>query len=180
MGRSEHESLPPELAEIADSLREARPMASAFDLDRIKRRALQQGRSSGPQGSRLRSRFAITALLVAGLVMSGGGATLAVTAVSQEGSAGIAQYPQGGGGGALGEEQESDGGDTQDQQGVGGRERGGGVSGDDRGQPARQVAATGDRAGLPFTGLAAIPLMVLGLVALVGGVVLRRRVPDRV
>lgn len=40
-------------------------------------------------------------------------------------------------------------------------------------QPARQVSAA-TASGLPFTGFAAIPLMLLGLLTLAGGVLIRR------
>jgi len=45
-------------------------------------------------------------------------------------------------------------------------------------QPSRQVAAAADEGELPFTGLAAIPILVGGIALLGGGAVLRRKTRD--
>ena len=42
-------------------------------------------------------------------------------------------------------------------------------------QPARQAAAAGTTSQLPFTGFAAIPVLLGGLALLTGGLILRRR-----
>ena len=47
--------------------------------------------------------------------------------------------------------------------------------GDHRGQPTRQAAAAAQTSQLPFTGFAAIPVLLGGLALLTGGLVLRRR-----
>ena len=110
----------------------------------------------------MKSRLALTVVLVLGLMMTGTGATIAVTGASDDGNAGVAQYnegtQQGGGNNLAGQEQ-----------------GGGGGGSPETTQPAQQVAAQGGSGSLPFTGFVAIPLLVGG-VALAGtGAVLRRR-----
>jgi hypothetical protein len=57
----------------------------------------------------------------------------------------------------------------------GGGGGGGGVSPAEESQPARQQAAAAQTSQLPFTGFAAIPVLLGGLALLSGGLVLRRR-----
>jgi hypothetical protein len=57
----------------------------------------------------------------------------------------------------------------------GGGGGGGGVSPAEEAQPARQQAAAAQTSQLPFTGFAAIPVLLGGLALLSGGLVLRRR-----
>jgi hypothetical protein len=146
-------------------LRSERPELTAMQLDAIKgnvrRRVGAGGLAPATFGrSFMKSRLALTMILVLGLMMSGTGATIAITGASDNGSAGVAQY-------GLGDEE----GDEQGNGNLAGQEQGGG----DDTQPAEQVAAQGDSGSLPFTGFLAIPLLVGG-VALVGtGAVLRRR-----
>jgi hypothetical protein len=104
-------------------------------------------------------------ILVLGVMMSGTGATIAITGASDSGSAGVAQYLDG--------DENGDGNLAGQDQGGGG----GGDEGDDGDNPqaVEQVAAQGGSGSLPFTGFIAIPLLVGG-VALAGtGAVLRRR-----
>jgi hypothetical protein len=151
-------------------LRSGRPELTAMQLDAIKgnvrRRVGAGGLAPATFGrSFMKSRFALTMILVLGLMMSGTGATIAITGASDSGSAGVAQY--GGDNGDNGDEE----GQEQGNGNLAGQEQGGG----DDTQPAEQVAAQGDSGSLPFTGFLAIPLLVGG-VALVGtGAVLRRR-----
>jgi len=128
----------------------------------------------------LRSRVAVTGMLVAGLLMSSSGAALSLSATG--GSAGVAQYAGPGetplntpakdvpptlavpaaldtpSGDSLPATKEK--GAQQGTQGV---------------QAQRQVAAAATGKQLPFTGFAAIPLLIAGLALLVTGLVLRRR-----
>lgn len=116
----------------------------------------------------MRSRFAITMMLVAGFALSMTGVGFAVSGTSGNGSAGVAQYP----------DNEQSNGDVSG----GGTERPTPPS-----QPAtqetvqapQQVATTTDSGQLPFTGLAVIPLLVAGAGLLISGLVLRRRTGDR-
>lgn len=114
----------------------------------------------------MRSRLAIIAMLVFGMVLSTGGGALAVSGfTSQSDNAAQGQYGSGneGEGGVLGEE----------ESGNNGTEENGGPT-----QPARQVEAGVQSSGeeqLPFTGFAAIPILIGGVALLSGGLVLRRR-----
>jgi len=148
---------------LARRLRSERPELTALQLDAIKgnvrrRVGTTSGLASASFGrSFMKSRIALTAILVLGVMMSGTGATIAITGASDNDSAGVAQYGQ--------EQGQEEGGGN-----LAGAEQGGGNT-----QPAAQVAAQGDSGSLPFTGFVAIPLLVGG-VALAGtGAVLRRR-----
>jgi hypothetical protein len=155
---------------VAERLRAARIDATPVELDRalVSARARAARRSrSGP--SFLRSKVAIVAMLAAGLATSGAGVTFAFEGPSGMDDASSAQYAAPSPGNAPG-------------QGVGGEERSsnpsaGGGNGGDTTQTERQVSATGtgDGGNLPFTGLAAIPLIVGGFALLAGGVALQRK-----
>ena len=112
----------------------------------------------------MRSRFAITTLLVIGIIMCGTGAALSVSGVSGSGSSGDAQYPT-----------------TPTQTVNPTTDTGTSTPGDVPSaltpieasdvQSTEQVSS-GDT--LPFTGFAAIPVLIGGLVLLGAGLVLRR------
>jgi hypothetical protein len=153
--------------DIIRLLREERPEASELQLDEIKRRVRQR---VAAKGQPMRSRLAILAMLVVGILMSGTGAGLAVQGFDQSGSdASTAQYPPEGEGDVLGEE------DTSGPLTKRNTNSDNDDSVNDEAQVAQQVEA-GD--SLPFTGFAAIPVVLVG-VALVGaGLVLRRQSPS--
>ena len=124
----------------------------------------------------MRSRLAIIAMLVFGGLLSTGGGALAVSGFSsQQDNAAETQYGPStddkGDQGVLGED-ESGGpaAETEDNPGGGG---------DNAVQPARQVEAgvqaTGGEEQLPFTGFAAIPILLGGVALLATGLALRRR-----
>ncbi len=124
----------------------------------------------------MKSRMAITSMLVLGVFAGGTGTGLAVSGISDSGSAGTAQYkkdrperPD-----ILGV-QEGGGGDT----GGGGGDVAGAEEGNGQGevQATRQVSVQ-EEGSLAFTGLAAIPLILLGIGLLASGLVLRRRLPE--
>ena len=108
----------------------------------------------------MKSRLALTMILALGVMMSGTGATIAITGAADNGSAGVAEY---------GADQEEGGGN------LAGQDQGGG---EDNPQPTEQVAAQGDSGSLPFTGFLAIPLLVGGVALALTGAVLRRRTAD--
>ena len=125
----------------------------------------------------MRSRLAIIAMLVFGMVLSTGGGALAVSGfTSQQDNAAQGQYGNGnvqgedeGGGDVLGEDES--GNPTPDN----------GGPADEGSQPARQVEAGAQGSGgeeLPFTGFAAIPILLGGVALLTSGLVLRKRAAD--
>jgi hypothetical protein len=167
MDRYDHERIPAELADTAQRLRDERPEASALELDRIKLRAQASARQRAHRGEAfMRSRLAITLVLVVGVLMSGAGAGLAVSGVSGAGSSGNAQYPT----------------ETTDVQTVlpttETNTPAGTTGSTNPAQETRQVSSN-DSSQLPFTGYAAIPVLLIGLSLLGVGLVMRRRVSDR-
>lgn len=135
----------------------------------------------------LKSRVALTALIVLGALMSGTGATLAVTGSSGSGSAEQQQYttptttttPTPPPNDTPPSNDTSDGGPTlAPQQEVAGDESEGGSSTDDS-EPAEQVEVASDgEDSLPFTGFLAIPLLFGGVAMIAVGGVLRHRSRD--
>jgi hypothetical protein len=150
-----------EFDDITRLLREERPQASELELDEIKRRVRQR---VARKGQPMRSRLAILAMLVVGILMSGTGAGLAVQGFDQSGDdASQAQYPDGGGGDVLGEEESTGDLPAEEEEVV-----------QDDAQVAQQVES-GD--SLPFTGFAAIPVVLAGVALIGGGLMLRRQSP---
>jgi hypothetical protein len=185
MKQSDH-NLTPELHPVERRLRAERPELSALDLDLIKVRVLgaaERPRRVPRRGSLMKSRLAITMMLVLGLLLSTTGAGLAVSGLAGDGSAGTAQYPTEGG--VLGQQETDGGAGVQGQQeesadeGNGDGDEGAALGEQESGstvtQAGRQIAAAGDDDGLAFTGFAAIPLLGVGLGLLVAGAVGRRR-----
>jgi hypothetical protein len=174
---SHHDDLHPDLQPVIDQLRANRTEATALELDAVKQRV--RARVSAPARRRTRrselmkSRLVVLTMLVLGMLLSTTGAGLAVSGTSGN-SAGVAQYgkenPSTGGGGVLGDQDSGSG--TEPASNPGG--------GDEADvQPTRQAEAgvgNNDSGGeLPFTGFAAIPILLGGVVLLATGLVLRRR-----
>jgi hypothetical protein len=169
-----------DLPEVEACLRDQVPKATGLELDRIKLRAMNAHASRGRstrRGEFMRSRIAVTMMLVVGFLISGAGAGLAVSGISGAGSAAEHEYPteaadgqQGIAGEQAGGNQASQGGGNQASQG-GGNQASQGV---EAAQAARQVAVSGGGNGLPFTGLAAIPLLLVGVGLTASGFVFRR------
>lgn len=144
----------------------------------------------------MKSRLAITAMLATGVLMSGGGAALGVSALTTDLTASSAQYGNQGasagnntgtnaGNGANSGNAGTNAGGGENagannvlgasDSGPGGKA--GGVAGEREttaaAQAPRQLSAS-QADQLPFTGYAAIPLLLIGLALLVAGLVLRR------
>jgi hypothetical protein len=178
---SHNDDLQPDLQPVIDQLRANRPEATALELDAIKQRV--RARSSQPARRRTRraqlmkSRMVILTMLVLGMLLSTAGAGLAVSGLNSKHNASVAQYgtptptptPTTD---VLGD-QDSGSGTSPANNGGGGN----GPSNDV--QPARQVeAGTTSGSTLPFTGFAAVPILLGGIVLLSAGLVLRRRTGD--
>jgi hypothetical protein len=164
---------------IEDMLRRNREEPSAEERRRIEQRVTGEGRQE-PAGARrprrrVAPRLAFTAAAATGALMLGGGATFAMTGFDDPLSAAGAQYPTVGTQTVGGietppeEEDPTTGQGEDDPVSTGGGEPAPAAA---QAQEQTELAATGE---LPFTGLMAIPLLVVGLVLLVGGMVLRGR-----
>jgi hypothetical protein len=180
-------------------LREGRPQATEMELDAIKQRVRRRVADPSRRSQSMKSRVAILGMLVAGMVFSTAGAGLALSGTSHN-QASVAQYgtptptpyctPSGNTqpsqtgqtgqgaectptpeGGVLPAETESPGSGTNSKP-----KPAGGVAPAEASetQPTRQEAAA-TNSELPFTGFAAIPVLLGGLALLTGGLILRRR-----
>jgi hypothetical protein len=173
---SNYDDLQPDLQPVIDQLRANRPEATALELDAIKQRV--RARSSQPARRRttrraqlMKSRLVILTMLVLGMLLSTAGAGLAVSGIS--GNASVQQYSTPTGGGNVLGDQDS-GTNVLPEKQSGGNNTSPAVA--KATQPARQVEAGGNTgAKLPFTGFAAIPVLLGGIALLSAGLVLRRR-----
>jgi hypothetical protein len=169
-----------DLQPVIDQLRANRPQATPLELDAVKQRVLRRrGAAPAGRGARsatfMKSRLAILGMLVAGMLLSTTGAGMAISGLNGD-DASVSQYARGnndngggggGGGGVLPEQDDGQGGVAGDNAAGGGGE---GL------QPTRQVEAGADGDDeLPFTGLAAIPILLGGVALLSTGLILRRR-----
>jgi hypothetical protein len=192
-----------DLESVVHHLRASRPELSGLELDHVKQRVRARVASPRSQSRRtqlMKSRLTILAMLALGMGLSTTGAGLAVSGLSSDNNAAQHQYgkaqppgptsittpgptsgttpgPTSGAApapgptsGTLGEE---DQGATLPEQDA-----------EAPTQPTRQVEAGAQEQAqggeeLPFTGLAAIPILVGGVALLAGGLVLRRNAPKR-
>jgi hypothetical protein len=178
---SNYDDLQPDLQPVIDQLRAHRPEATALELDAIKQRV--RTRSSQPARRRttrraqlMKSRLAILSMLVLGMLLSTTGAGLAVSSLSGHHNASVSQYGAAtptptGGGNVLGDE---DSGTNAPASGTSPSGGGGNAV-----QPARQVEAGTNNSSLPFTGFAAVPVLLGGIALLSAGLVLRRRTGEQ-
>jgi hypothetical protein len=198
MDHSNRNRTPAELEATEDALRAARHQATPLELDAIKLQAIRQAERSRPslkKGTFMKSRLALTLLLVAGFMLSTTGATLAISGSSSSGSAASNQYTPSGSHPNKPEHEvkgvnESGGnGGCKSGGGNGGGNGGGGNSGANCNHPtptseptsevevapvaAEQQAVVSSGSSLPFTGFLAIPLLVIGLGLIVVGAVIR-------
>lgn len=167
---------------IEARLRRERATASSLELDELKQRAMRQAaHTNGIRGNLMKSRFALVAMIVAGLMLSTTGATLAVTGSSGSGSAADNNYyytpppkddRNGTSGGQTLAGQEEGNGDAPADTGGGGGEEPAAA------QEAAQEEASGGDDTLPFTGFLAIPLLIGGVALMGTGAVLRWKARD--
>ena len=127
----------------------------------------------------MKSRLVILTMLVLGMLLSTTGAGLAVSGLSGN-NASIAQYTTPtptptGRGGVLGDQDTGSGTSPESNNGGGGTAPN---EASNNTQPARQDEAGANNSQLPFTGFAAIPVLLGGIALLSAGLVLRRRTGD--
>jgi hypothetical protein len=169
-----------EFDDVIRLLEDGRPRATDLELDQIKQR-IRRGQAATPSGRKqsMKSRLTILAMVAFGMLFSTAGAGLAVSGISSNtNNASVAQYgtptPT----------------PTPVSTTVAAEEEGGVLPAEETNnapegdvapaeeatqtQPTRQVEAT-TGSQLPFTGFAAIPVMLGGIALLTGGLVLRRR-----
>jgi len=189
-----------EFDDVIRLLEEGRPVATDRELDEIKQRVRRRAANPSRRNQPMKSRLAILALLVTGMLFSTAGAGLALSGGGTNAS--VEQYaectptptPTTTTGGTVGGSETTGnvGGDVCEEGGVlpaeeshPGSDNGGGTSpAEETGvapaeetstQPERQEAAAATTSQLPFTGFAAIPVLLGGLALLTGGLILRRR-----
>jgi hypothetical protein len=178
MSRNDDHLHDAELGPVIARLQAERPTASDLELGLIRQRVRDRVAPRARRSRRtefMRSRLAIIAMLVFGMVLSTGGGALAVSGfTSQQDNAAQGQY------GSSNNNGEEEGGDVLGEDESGNPTPGnGGPAGEEEGsQPARQVEAGAQGSGgeqLPFTGFAAIPILLGGVALLTSGLVLRKR-----
>jgi hypothetical protein len=167
-----------EFDDVIRLLEDGRPQATDLELDKIKLR-IRRGQAASSSGRKqsMKSRLTILAMVAFGMLFSTAGAGLAVSGISSNTNASVAQYgtptptPV-----STSVAAEEEGGVLPAEESNNAPE--GGVSPaeetSESTQPTRQVEATTE-SQLPFTGFAAIPVMLGGIALLTGGLVLRRR-----
>jgi hypothetical protein len=167
-----------EFDDVIRLLEDGRPQATDLELDKIKQR-IRRGQAAGSSGRKqsMKSRLTILAMVAFGMLFSTAGAGLAVSGISSNDNASVAQYgtptptPTAGGDTKAAEEE---GGVLPAEETNNAPEGGVAPAEEESTQPTRQVEATTE-SQLPFTGFAAIPVMLGGIALLTGGLVLRRR-----
>jgi hypothetical protein len=177
-------------------LREGRPQATDMELDAIKQRVRRRAADPSRRNQSMKSRVAILSMLVAGMLFSTAGAGLALSGTSHD-QASVAQYStptptppctdNGVSPSETGQSPEcaptpeggvlpAEAGNAPSHSGGSKPKPAGGVlpAEASQTQPTRQEAAA-TNSQLPFTGFAAIPVLLGGLALLTGGLILRRR-----
>jgi hypothetical protein len=155
-----------EFDDVIRLLRENRPEATELELDQIKQRVRRRAGRPSRRKQDMKSRLAILAMLVFGMVFSTTGAGLAIQSLSTGDDASVAQY---------GTPDNSPGDVGGDRTGAGGNGGAAGGNADTTLQPTRQAELGADGDELPFTGFLAIPVLIGGVALLSGGMLLRRR-----
>jgi hypothetical protein len=148
---------------ITARLEAGRPTLSAHELDDLARRCrLRSKRTRRRKEPFMRTRFAITSMLVIGVLLScTAGAGMALSGNSSSGSAGTAQYAPPS--------------NHHHKTHLLIPSKDVAPPPPSAVQPTRQLATPSDGSQLPFTGLLLIPMIVLGVGLLLVGLVLRNR-----
>lgn len=175
--RHASQEIPAEFDGVVAQLRADRSELTPLELDQIKlearNRAARRPRFTNQREKTqvMRTKTSILAVLVSGIVMSGGGVALGVDGLAGSDSASQSQYkvkPIGthsnGGPTVLGASQTRPKSTAPTS----------GTQGAQVAQPTAQRSLSGSQ-GLPFTGYAAIPVLLIGLALLGTGVMMRRR-----
>src|SRR3954471_2388291 len=193
-----------EFDDVIRRLEDGRPQASAQELDEIKQRVRRRAAEPSRRSQSMKSRLAILGMLITGLFLSTAGVGLALSGGSTN-NASVAQYgtvtPQCTPTSGTTQPTDTSGGMTQPATTQQPCEEGGVLPAEAQStpkpkpsstpkptteggvlpaeateaQPERQQAAGAQTSQLPFTGFAAIPVLLGGLILLTGGLLLRRR-----
>jgi hypothetical protein len=183
-----------DLQPVMDLLEANRPEASPHELDAVKQRVLTRAGNRSHKRRKqgfMRSRAVILATLVLGFTFSTAGAGLAISGFANNNVASVAEYPQNSPPPTTPQaqtppttqvapgtsEQANETPAPEAQEVLPGTDEKSEAP-NDQVEANRQVAAgvseTSPKGQLPFTGFAAIPVLLLGLALLTGGMVLRR------
>jgi hypothetical protein len=150
-----------DLQPVIARLEAERPTATALELDEVKQRVLARTATRSRRRTQgvMRSRAAILTTLVLGLLLSTSGAGLAISGFADNNQAAVAQYGQGKGAGnvlpAHAEKKSRPGASVLP------------------GRQTETLVAAQQGSQLPFTGFAAIPVLLLGIGLVSAGLVLR-------
>jgi hypothetical protein len=163
---------------LVERLRTERTTPTRLELDAVKQRVLARAaapRRTGATREFIGSRLAILAMLVLGFTFSTAGAGLAISGFTSDGQASVAQYPAADSSGGTVVPRSDTGGARAETAPEDLAERAIEAHGV---QESRQVEMTNSAGGLPFTGLAGIPILLLGI-GLISTVLILRRKPSQ-
>jgi hypothetical protein len=165
-----------DLDELAARLERERPDLSPAAYERIRDRVV----GGVPQRRRTSRASIATALALAlGIFMTGGGASLAISGLASDTTAVQAQYQVAGAGTTettpAAEDESAVAGESDENDPSLGGTAGETDAGEEAAQAPVQVAVASGDDELPFTGFAAIPIVIAGALLIAVGALLRRR-----
>lgn len=168
--RSFEQDFPAEFDGVVERLHAHRAELSPLELDRIKTTIKREK-------AHMTTRTSILAVLISGIVFSGGGVALGVSGLGSSNSAGNAQYQvkTTGAGGSNGQGPTVKGASATRGPQAGTQGAGAATSPTAVAQPTAQQSLDTGSGSLPFTGYLAIPVLLSGLALLGAGVMMRRR-----